>query len=287
MKKIAVINDLSGFGKCSLTAAIPVISVLGAQCCPITTAVLSNQTGYEEYYCKDLTDEMPNIINGIKKLNTSFDGILTGFISNARQGKIIADFIDYFKTDSNIVVVDPVMADDGKIYDCYDDACVDAIKGIAKKAQIITPNLTELCVLCDEDFNVVNSLSDNNKLCAVQLMCESVNRKSSENVKIVVSGIHLSRNVIANAVFENGEFRTVEAKAVGGSFSGTGDILSSVITAKCVSGESLYSAVVCATDFISKAIEETIKAGNGRYNMADGVHFEKFLVELGEKNEKS
>lgn len=280
MKKIAVINDLSGFGKCSLTAAIPVISALKTQCCPIATAVLSNQTGYDDYYCKDLTEEMPQIIHGIKKLHTSFDGILTGFISNARQGKIIADFIDCFKTDGNLVVVDPVMADDGEIYACYDDECVRAIKSIAKKAQILTPNLTELSILCDEDFHIVNSLSEKNKLTAVQMMCESMNRKSENGISIVVSGIHLENSIIANAVFDKGDFKTVPSKAIGGSFSGTGDILSSIITAKCVNGETLYKAVLCAAEFISKAITETVSSTNGSCNPADGVHFEKFLTDL-------
>lgn len=288
MKKIAVINDLSGFGKCSLTAAIPIISVFKAQCCPITTAVLSNQTGYDSYFCKDLTDELPAIIDGIKNLNPTFDGILTGFISNPKQGKIISDFIDYFKKDGTLVVVDPVMADDGEIYDCYNDECVNAIKEIAKKADIITPNLTELCILCDDDFNVVNSLSDSNKLTAIQIMCESLCRKSKGQLKIAVSGIHLNDNIIANAVFDNSNFNIIRTKAQGGSFSGTGDILSSIITAKCVASESLLNAVQCAGDFISKAITQTISDTNGCYNTADGVHFEKFLAELGgyTKNEK-
>lgn len=281
MKKIAVINDLSGFGKCSLTAAIPIISVLKAQCCPITTAVLSNQTGYDSYFCKDLTDELPAIIDGIKNLDPTFDGILTGFISNPKQGGIIADFIDDFKKDGTLVVVDPVMADDGEIYDCYNDECVNAIKEIAKKADIITPNLTELCILCDDDFNVVNSLSDNNKLTAIQIMCESLCKKSKGPLKIAVSGIHLNDSIIANAVFDNSNFNIIRTKAQGGSFSGTGDILSSIITAKCVAGESLLNTVQCAGDFISKAIAQTISDTNGCYNTADGVHFEKFLAELG------
>lgn len=281
MKKIAVINDLSGFGKCSLTAAIPIISALKAQCCPIPTAVLSNQTGYDDYFCKDLTDDLPDIIKGIKNLNTVFDGILTGFISNPKQGEIIADFIDYFKKDGTLVVVDPVMADDGEVYDCYTGECVNAIKSIAKKADIITPNLTELCILCDDDFNVVNSLSDNNKLAAVQIMCESLCRKNGNNLKIAVTGIRLHDNIIANAVSDSGHFDVIKAKAQGGSFSGTGDILSSIITARCTAGESLLNAVACAGDFISKAIAETIKDTDGRYNPADGVNFEKFLTELG------
>lgn len=286
MKKIAVINDLSGFGKCSLTAAIPVISALKTQCCPITTAVLSNQTGYDDYFCRDLTEELPSVIDGIKKLNVKFDGILTGFISNPKQGKIIADFIDYFKTENCLIVVDPVMADDGEIYDCYDDECVNAIKNIVKKAQIITPNLTELCILCDEDFNIVNSLSKSNKLAAVNLMCSQICRKSEACRRIVVSGIRLENDIIANAVFDNGDFKVIETKAIGESFSGTGDILSSIITAKCVNGETLYNAVLCAAEFIGKSIAETIKETNGCYNTADGIYFEQFLTDLGGKNEK-
>lgn len=286
MKKIAVINDLSGFGRCSLTAAIPVISVLGAQCCPIATAVLSNQTGYNEYYCRDLTADMPKIIDGMKRLKPHFDGILTGFISNAVQGKIILDFIDDFKADDVLIVVDPVMADDGQLYDCYDDECVNAIKSIAKRAHIITPNLTELCIICDEDYNIVNSLSDRNKLTAVQLMCENINRKSENGVNIVVSGIHLDGDFIANAVFESGAFDVIKTKASGGSFSGTGDILSSIVTAKCVKGESLYNAVQTAVNFISRAIEKTIRCADDDYIPADGIYFENFLADLGEKDER-
>jgi len=282
MKKIAVINDLSGFGKCSLTAAIPVISALKVQCCPIPTAVLSNQTGYEDYFCKDLTDELPCIISGIKKLNTAFDGILTGFISNPRQGKILSDFIDAFKTNHTLVVADPVMADDGRIYDCYNDECVNAIKCIAKKAQIITPNLTELCILCEEDFNIINALSDSNKINAVQIMCEAYMHKNKNTEGIVVSGIRLQNHQIANAVAQREAFNTIISPARGGSFSGTGDILSAFITAECVKGTSLYKAVSAAADFINRAIDETVTSTNGNYNPADGIHFETFLTNLGE-----
>lgn len=281
MKKIAVINDLSGFGRCSLTAAMPVISALKVQCCPIPTAVLSNQTGYDDYFCRDLTNELPYIINGIKKLNTSFDGILTGFISNPLQGKIIADFIDYFKTDNNLVVVDPVMADDGKIYDCYDSECIKAIKNISKKAHILTPNLTELCILCDEDFGIINSLSDSNKTTAVKIMCEAYIRKNKKCKGIVVSGIKLNDNQIANAVAQNNYFKTIVCPAQKGSFSGTGDILSAFVTAECVKGKTLYNAVLSAADFIGKSIEKTIKAANGNCNPADGIFFEEFLTDLG------
>lgn len=278
MKKIAVINDLSGFGKCSLTAAIPVISAFGIQCCPLTTAVLSNQTGYESYACRDLTDDMPAFIEEWKKLNASFNGILTGFISSGRQGRIIADLIDSFNGQNTLVVVDPVMADDGKIYDFYDEQCVQAIKRLADKADIITPNLTELCILAGEDYEKIISLEYNALIRKIKDMCLALNEKAQR--RIVTSGIKAGGK-IANAVFENGSIDIIEAEAFRGSFSGTGDILSAFITACCVNGTELREAVKQAADFIQKSIYETVKDTGGNYNCCDGVNFEKFLYTLG------
>lgn len=278
MKKIAVINDLSGFGKCSLTAAIPVISSFGIQCCPLTTAVLSNQTGYESYACRDLTDDLPEFINEWKKLGASFNGILTGFISNSRQGQIIADFIDTFKNEGTTVVVDPVMADDGCVYDCYDEKSVEAIKSLVYKADIITPNLTELCILTDENYGEIILLEKEQLIQKIKNMCLSLNEK--HRLKIVASGIK-SSGKIANAVFDGGSFEIIETSAFNGSFSGTGDILSSFITAGCVSGMGLAQAVRSAVDFIHKSIDDTVKDSDGKYNVCDGVNFEKFLYTLG------
>lgn len=281
MKKIAVINDLSGFGKCSLTAAIPVISSFGIQCCPLTTAVLSNQTGYESYACRDLTDDLPEFINEWKKLGASFNGILTGFISNSRQGQIIADFIDTFKNEGTTVVVDPVMADDGCVYDCYDEKSVEAIKSLVYKADIITPNLTELCILTDENYGEIILLEKEQLIQKIKNMCLSLNEK--HRLKIVASGIKNSGK-IANAVFDGGSFEIIEAPAFNGSFSGTGDILSAFIAAGCVCGMGLAQAVKGAVDFIHKSIDETVKNSDNSYNVCDGVNFEKFLYTLGGLN---
>lgn len=281
MKKIAVINDLSGFGKCSLTAAIPVISSFGIQCCPLATAVLSNQTGYESYACRDLTDDLPEFINEWKKLGASFNGILTGFISSSRQGQIIADFIDTFKDESTTVVVDPVMADDGSVYDCYDEKSVEAIKSLVYKADIITPNLTELCILTDEDFGKIILLDKDELIQKIKEMCLSLNEK--HRLKIVVSGIKKDGK-IANAVFDGNSFEIIETPAFNGSFSGTGDILSAFIAAGCVCGMGLAQAVKGAVDFIHKSIDETVKNADKSYNVCDGVNFEKFLYTLGGLN---
>ncbi len=147
MRKIAVVNDISGMGRCSLTAAIPVLSVLGLECCPLPTAVLSNQTGYDSFFCADFTEQMEAYIAEWRKRRINFDGILTGYLASARQADTILSFLEEFKTENTLYVCDPVMADDGRVYDTYDDALCGKIKMLAGKADVITPNLTELCIL--------------------------------------------------------------------------------------------------------------------------------------------
>lgn len=280
MKKIAAVNDLSGFGKCSLTAAIPIISALGVQCCPLVTGVFSNQTGYDSFYCRDCTDDMEPCINEWKKLGADFDGILTGFIANGKQGKIINKLIDTFKSDKTVIAVDPVMADDGEIYKCYDDESVKAIMSLAERADIITPNLTELCLLSGRKYGEIVTLDKDKLLDKIREMSLLQNK---DKTKIVVtSGIHLSENQVANAVFDGDKFDVIVTPHYGGSFSGTGDILASFVTAQYIKGVPVNKAVEQASGFICKAIEETIRDTDGKYCRMDGVHFEKYLSELGD-----
>lgn len=280
MKKIAAVNDLSGFGKCSLTAAIPVISALGVQCCPLVTGVFSNQTGYDSFYCRDFTNDMEPCIEEWKKLGADFDGILTGFIANGKQGEIILKLIDAFRKEGTVVAVDPVMADDGEIYKCYDEESVKAIISLAHKADIITPNLTELCILSGKNYRDVISLE---KEAFLKEIKEMSRLQSKDRAKIVVtSGIHLSQNEVANTVYDGENFDVIVTPHYGGSFSGTGDILASFVTAQYIKGVPVKEAVKQASAFICKAIEETIRDTKGNYNRADGIHFEKFLSELGD-----
>ena len=116
MKKIAVIHDLSGLGKCSLTAAIPVISAMGVQACPLPTAILSNQTGYGSYFWDDYTDRMELIMDEWKKTGFTPDGVYTGFLGDARQVDLILKFVDMFCTEGTHILVDPVMGDRGETY---------------------------------------------------------------------------------------------------------------------------------------------------------------------------
>lgn len=280
MKKIAAVNDISGFGKCSLAVSIPVMASLGVQCCPLVTGVFSNQTGYDSFYCRDCTDDMEPCIEEWKKLDASFDGILTGFIANGKQGKIIHKLIDTFGKEGTVIAVDPVMADDGEIYKCYDEESVKAIISLAKRADIITPNLTELCILSERNYNDMLALPEAELLQTIREMSLLQNK---DKAKIVVtSGIHLGENKVANAVYDGGKFDVIETPHYGGSFSGTGDILASFVTAQYIKGVPVNEAVKQVSDFICKAIEETIRDTKSDYCRMDGVHFERYLRELGD-----
>ena len=265
MKKIAVINDLSGFGRCSLTAAIPVISAHKIQCCPLATGVFSNQTGYDSFKSVDLTESMQSFIDEWKKLGVRFDGILTGFIPNSRQGEIIARFIDDFKTDGTVVAVDPIMGDDGEVYPCYGEGSIEAVKALVKKADVITPNLTELALLSNRDTKADFTLDE------IRGMSEELGNKA-----VITTGISIE-NEIANAVYACGEFRVIKAKKLGQHFSGTGDIFSAFVLSEYLCGFDLFEAVKKASSFIEKAIRETLRHESEKHYHADGIEFEGLL----------
>ena len=155
-KKIAAINDYSGFGRCSIAVELPVISAMKIQCCPMPTSIFSNHTGFDSFYFKDFTENMPPYMAEWKKLNLKFDGIVTGFLGSHNQIAIVEEFFKNFKTEDNIVVIDPVMGDYGNLYPTYTDETCQEMKKLVKYADILTPNLTEACMA---EASCANSLS--------------------------------------------------------------------------------------------------------------------------------
>lgn len=250
MKKVAVINDISGFGKCSLTVSLPIISALGLECNPIPTAILSNQTGYDDFFCVDFTENMTPYIDMWKKQNVTFDSILTGYLAGEKQVDIILDFIENFGKNA-LVFVDPVMADDGVLYDTYDEALCKKVKSLTKKANIITPNLTELCILCGTDYN---EAIRENSLEKIGNMASKLLNGTTHTV--IVTGIK-AKDEITNLIVQKSGTRTVKSTLLGGSFSGTGDIFSSVVCGAVTKGASVFDAVSLAAQFISKSIKST------------------------------
>ncbi len=277
IKKAAVINDLSGFGKCSLTATIAILSVMGIQPCPMPTAVLTNQTGYKNHYCIDLTNELCRFEEMWSINEEHFDGIYSGFFSDRKQVDIVFDFIKKFRKQDTLVLVDPVMGDNGKLYSIYSNECCKKICSLAKSADIITPNLTELCILTDTDFDDLMLKCDEKDF--LERICDiAKSAVSHSSQKVVVTGIK-SGGFLINATLSDNDFSFAKSKCYGGSFSGTGDIFASIIFASLLNGENLVSAAEKATRFIEKATEDTVKEP---YDRNDGINFEKFLYQLHE-----
>lgn len=257
-KKIAVINDLSGFGKCSLTAAIPVISVMGVQPCPLPTAVLSAQTGYPSYYLDDYTDKMEYIRSEWEKLGAHFDGIYTGFVASEAQIDRIFDFLDTFRKEDTFLLVDPVMGDDGVKYDMFTDGLLEKMKALACQADVVTPNLTELCLLTEADYETVCGLPGELKIEVLHQMADSLLQKGAKH--ILVTGIHLVENgeaKIGNLIIDQEQCELIAFPYIGGSYSGTGDLFASIIAGGVVRGDRLRDLCMLAGRFVEAAMRDS------------------------------
>ncbi|WP_366936678.1 pyridoxamine kinase [uncultured Clostridium sp.] len=270
VKKIALVNDLTGFGRCSVAVALPIISALKVQCCFMPTAILSNHTGFDNFFFDDYTSKMREYMNAWEKINLSFDGICTGFLGSEDQIDIVIEFIKKFRTKDNIVIVDPVMGDYGEIYCTYTDAMCKKMQELVKHADCITPNLTELCRLLDIPYP--DETPEPEELYA---LCGRLSMDGPS--KIVVTG--LKRNgYIENFIFERYQpYKTIKTEKIGEDRSGTGDVFSSIVSASLVKGEDFTSCVEKAVHFISRALQFT-----NEQNLPTncGVCFEEFLTEL-------
>ena len=275
MKRVAVINDLSGFGRCSLTAALSVLSVMGHSPCALPTAVLSHQSEIPHAFCTDLTESMPRFIAAWQQNNERFDGVLTGYFSSGRQLDYALRVIHKLCTENSLVVVDPVMGDNGRLYPAYDAAACGKMRELAAEADVLTPNLTELCILTDADYRRLTAhRHDSDYLERIAAAAE----KLAASCAVIVTGIHIGKE-ICNLAIQGGKAEVIRTPKCGGSFSGTGDLFSAVVCGSLLSGQPLEKAVKTAADFIQKSIADTVKQP---HNPLYGVHFEKFLTTLVE-----
>lgn len=286
MKKIAVINDLSGLGKCSLTAAIPVISAMGVQACPLPTAVLSNQTGYASYFCDDYTDRMDAYMEEWEKRGFQPDGIYTGFLAGEKQADRILDFFRRFCREETLVLTDPVMGDQGKAYPVFSEALCEKMKLLVSHATVITPNLTEALLLLygregmEKQWEALQRLGERAYLPAVEEYGKEL-LKRFPIAAAVITGIDCRKEGeplrIGSLVCKGSKNTWFFAEKSGGSYSGTGDLFASVLSAGLVKGMPMERCVKMAVDFLSGAIRDTVTEGTDRN---DGVCFESHLHEL-------
>ncbi len=283
-KKIAVINDLSGFGRCSLTAAISVIAAMGVQPCPLPTAILSGQTGYPSYFCDVYTDRMDAIRKEWEKMKVSFDGIYTGFMSESSQIEKVFRFLDSFYKKKTFLLVDPIMGDNGKGFDIFTPELRSMMRELAARADIITPNLTELCILTDTDYRMIGQMTDERHLLTViEQMAKNMIAKGPKEV--VVTGIRFTDST--DGVHKMGNLAVTKKKTdlasfpfVGESYSGTGDLFASVVAGGKARGDSLADTMQLAGKVIELALEDSVREGVPRN---DGVNYEQYLWMLADK----
>lgn len=269
-KKIAVINDLSGFGRCSLTVALPIISMLKVQCCPLPTSIFSNHTGYKSFFFEDYTDRMLPYMEEWKKLNLTFSGIYTGFLGSKEQIQIVLQFFESFADKDTIIVVDPVMGDYGKTYSTYTTEMCNEMKRLVQYATIVTPNITEACILTDTPYH-------EGKWKKTEIMELAGKLSDIGPQKVVITGIPQG-DFISNYSFERGNTgRFQRTQKVGTQRSGTGDIFASIIAADAVNHVEFNLSVKKASHFIKKCIMKSIEL---EIPITDGVCFEEVLGTL-------
>lgn len=268
-KKIAVINDFSGFGRCSIAVALPIISAMRIQCCPLPTSIFSNHTGFESFFFEDYTSRMQPYIEEWKKLGLQFSGISTGFLGSKEQIQIVLQFFKDFGTEDNVIVVDPVMGDYGKTYSTYTPEMCEEMKKLVSYADILTPNLTEACILTDTPYHEKWSMKE------VGALAEKLSGMGPE--KVVITGI-IQGEFIANYCYEKGQAGKIRrTHKVGTQRSGTGDIFAAIIAADAVNGVPFQDSVRKASLFIKKCIEKSIEMD---LPLTDGVCFEEVLHKL-------
>jgi pyridoxine kinase len=272
IKKIACINDFSGYGRCSLSVALPVLSACGVQCCSLPTAVFSNHTGFDSFFKFDMTGFFSDYTREWDKLGLSFDAIYSGYLGSTKQVELVTDFIDRFKTPETLIIVDPVMGDNGRLYKSFSKETAEGLKTLVKKADILTPNLTEACFLADMPYE--NAPDD-------ETLRELAKRLDpDEKKRVVITGITSSPGIITNYISCGGSVSRYDSVLSAPSRSGTGDLFASVIAAAAVNDIPFTDSVKIAADFVKLTTEYSHKTGAAD---TDGAVFEPFLYRLGER----
>lgn len=273
VKKVVAVHDLSGIGRVSLTVVIPILSSMGFQVCPLPTAVLSNHTQYPQFSFLDLTGEMPKIIFEWKRLGIRFDAFYTGYLGSPRQIQIVSDFIDDFRQPDNLVVVDPVLGDNGKLYTNFDGQMVKEMRQLIAKADVVTPNLTELFYLLDRPYKEVNTDEE------LKSYLRHLSDKGPEIV--IITSVPVMNDAHKTSVYaynrQGNRYWKITCPYLPAHYPGTGDTFTSVITGSLLQGDSLPIALDRGTQFILQGIRATF---GYEYDNREGILLEKVLHNL-------
>lgn len=272
-KRVLAVHDLCSFGRCSLTAAIPVISAMGMQVCPLPTAFFSNNLTYGEFTFHDFTDKMTGFMDRWEKLGFRYDAVYSGFLASVEQIEVVRDAARRFASrEESLVVVDPAMGDDGKLYPVFGPEYVEAMRTLVKEATLITPNFTEACFLLGESCGTAVPSSE-----ALRAMTEKLAALGAKQV--VITSVPAGENEIKVVSFDSvaGEYAERTTPRIPFTTCGTGDLFTSVVTGSLLRGETLAAASALAMRFVSRVMEFTLASGS---DPREGVIVEPCLKEL-------
>ena len=265
MKRIVTIQDISCVGKCSLTVALPIISAMGIETAVIPTAVLSTHTAFKNFTYRDLTGDLPKIAKHWKQEKFDFDGIYTGYLGSIEQIEMLKEFFKQFKTPDNFIFIDPVMADNGKLYAGFDANFVKEMKKLCKMADIIVPNLTEASYMLEKEYKEIYSEQE-----IKDILIELSNLGPKY---VVLTGVSFKDNKLGVMSYnkETNEFFTYFKEKIPAKYHGTGDIFASTLVGAITNNNTLEEGLKIAVDYVWETINDTYKTNK---KDAYGVNFE-------------
>lgn len=267
--KILTVQDISCVGQCSLTVALPIISACGIETCVLPSAVLSTHTaGFTGYTFRDLTDDMPKITDHWVREGIRFDAVYTGYLGSTRQIDYVADIFSRVASENCLKIVDPAMADNGKLYPGFDAAFVDAMKTLCAKADYVIPNITEACMLTDMEYRTTYDRE------YIDAILERLSALGCRNV--IFTGVSYTEGKTGVVVYENGLYSYYEHDKLSNSCHGTGDIYASAFVGAIVRGKTACEAAKIAADYTVECIKATAEEDNHWY----GAKFEPVLSKL-------
>lgn len=268
-KRVLTIQDISCVGQCSLTVALPIISACGIETAVLPSAVLSTHTaGFSGYTFTDLTDDMPKIKEHWEKENIKFDAFYTGYLGSTKQIDYVINILSSLKKDSSLNIIDPAMADNGKLYPAFDSEYVNAMKKLCERADYILPNITEACFLTDTEYKTEYDRD------YIDLIIRKLSELGCKN--IILTGISYRGGKTGIVVYKNNEYSYYEHDFLPNSCHGTGDIYASAFVGALVSGKSAFESAKIAADYTVLCIKQTADDKSHWY----GAKFEPVLSEL-------
>ena len=275
--RVLAINDISCVGKCSLTVALPIISACGVECSVLPTAILSTHTGgFTGYTFRDLTEDIPAILNHWESLGLKFDYICSGYLGSVEQIALVADVKKRFLAEDGKFIVDPVMGDGGKLYAGFTPEYVEKMRGLCREADYILPNVTEACYLADMPYPLTRE-NANEALQKLNALCKQP----------IITGILENKNIFVYYVDEKGNTYTYEHENIEGFFHGAGDVFGAAFVGCLARGKSEAEAIKLSSDFVTASIRRTaVEVEDRRYGLSFEAETFAFLSALN-KNENA